>query len=702
MKATFIRLLLATALVLATAPQLGLLYAAPWDPAAADYAGHKGKTIYVSKKGDNSDGSSWQRAFHSIQAALLALPDNQGGHRVLIRPDTYVEANLYANHPGAPGSYNLLAGDRDGKLGSGASGWVVIDTGCPGVAVRTDPTRRSGNPTFKIIKSPLPESGLKCVDWWGASRCDPDRSSDDWDRWICRNLYVTGSEGGIGWCLTHPEGAPFSAVMEDCVGIGRFAGTCACGHVARKDEPIVFRRSYFANLDWWGDAGGVYVRAHEKSMPAYPDAIFEDCTIVSPDNALQVAYPSFNLYTRVKLKGCRLITLNFSQPVGTPGSGIICCDIDGKYLHVDLEDCTLMGYKLFGKSSLQSNKVQGTGTTDPSFTIKGRVQAYVQFQQSLPAGFERLGLWPVDVFAKLAPPQSPVDPAAEKKLTKLPEILGSLMENTPVLYQNRALLVLNFRDDSKKKTGNCKKDMYLFIRDLATGEELARLGEGHSFVSALVNGSELNIFASQGTDHDWMKSIYRFSSTDLKTWKRELAIPLEGSEHLFNSSVCRDEQGYLMAYESNLPLQWCFKFARSKDLTKWEKVPGLVFAGPNGKAMSACPALRYFKPYYYVIYTIESPGRNSWFPLLARSKNLETWELSPKNPLFTAAEGEGSNNSDVDLIELDGKTYVYYATGDQATWGHLKRAVYPGPMSAFFESYFPANANPVRISAKVK
>ena len=83
-------------------------------------------------------------------------------------------------------------------------------------------------------------------------------------------------------------------------------------------------------------------------------------------------------------------------------------------------------------------------------------------------------------------------------------------------------------------------------------------------------------------------------SEDVET--PELAIPLEGKERLFNSSVCRDEQGYAMAYESNLPLQWCFKFARSKDLAKWEKVPGLVFAGPDGKEVHACPGSATLSP----------------------------------------------------------------------------------------------------------
>ena len=89
-----------------------------------------------------------------------------------------------------------------------------------------------------------------------------------------------------------------------------------------------------------------------------------------------------------------LIVLNFSQPRGTPSSGIICAQQDGNHLYVDLEDCTLMGYQVFGT---------GDGKGKISYTTKGHVRAYVQFQQSVPDGFERLGRWPVDAFAPLLP-----------------------------------------------------------------------------------------------------------------------------------------------------------------------------------------------------------------------------------------------------------------------------------------------------------
>ena len=156
------------------------------------------------------------------------------------------------------------------------------------------------------------------------------------------------------------------------------------------------------------------------------------------------------------------------------------------------------------------------------------------------------------------------------------------MENSPFIFNSNPYIAFNYRDDTKNKTDGYKASMYLYIQDLCTGKEISRFGEGHSFVSVFVNGPEVNVFASEGSNYDWFQSIYRFTSTDLKIWKREPAIPKDGGEHLFNCSVCRDSQGFLMAYESNLPVGFCFKFARSSDLATWNKIPGLIFAGVGG------------------------------------------------------------------------------------------------------------------------
>jgi hypothetical protein len=298
-------------------------------------------------------------------------------------------------------------------------------------------------------------------------------------------------------------------------------------------------------------------------------------------------------------------------------------------------------------------------------------------------------------------------PNPAKELTKQPGKLFPVgMETTPFAFQGRLLMLGCYRPSTD--CGFAPDTNYLAIFDLSDGRELTRFGQRHSLACAIVEGDTVHVFApdSKGrpetiTDDNWFQNIYHFTSTDLKTWNRELAVAREGGEHLLNSSVCRDEQGYLMAYETDKPVSFCFKFARSKDLVHWDKVPGLAFTGEKNE-YSACPVIRYFAPYYYVIYLHGAiPGHNGWVSFLARSKDLAIWQLSSKNPILEAGEGEGKNASDVDLIELDGKTCLHYATGDQATWSDLKRAVYPGPMREFFESYFPEGVATTEVSARL-
>ena len=289
------------------------------------------------------------------------------------------------------------------------------------------------------------------------------------------------------------------------------------------------------------------------------------------------------------------------------------------------------------------------------------------------------------------------------ELTKLPFAFSgrTKMENTPVIFNSRLLLVANYRPSGP--TSPEDKNSFLYVEDLKTGKEISRFGMAHSFVSAIVDGDELNVFALDFSNSGevWKSNgINHFVTNDLENWSEKKVILPEGDELLFNTSVCRDDKGFLMAYESNQPVKFCFKFARSNDLSKWEKIPGLVYTGEHDE-YSACPVIRYFKPYYYIIY-LHAPieGHNGWTSYLARSKDLHNWELSPFNPVLEAEGGEGDNNSDVDIIEYEGKTYLYYATGDQATWATLRVALFDGSLKEFFESHFPNKMEFIKVSAK--
>lgn len=306
-------------------------------------------------------------------------------------------------------------------------------------------------------------------------------------------------------------------------------------------------------------------------------------------------------------------------------------------------------------------------------------------------------------------PTAPLNP----KLLKLPFSFPTGMENTPVVFNGRPLLVDNHRPGGFKAKG---EDAYLFIIDLTTGQEVARFGKGHSFVSAFVNDSELNVFATEFTDFGEVihtVCINRFSTTDLKTWNQEKAIERDGAEQFFNTSVCRDEQGYLMAYESDIPVRWCFRFARSTDLAHWEKLEGIGFADVEGNTACANPTIRYIAPYYYMIYGVwcfqERPWKcyqyslpeTKYTTVVARSKDLVMWDISPcRGPMLDPAPGEGINNTDADLFEFEGNTYIFYATGDQATWGTIRIAMYAGTMKDMLESYFPAGGPMIQFDAK--
>jgi hypothetical protein len=379
-------------LILLSLPRFSASGSANIDPSSPGYKGRKGITVYVSKVGNNSDGSSWKKAYHSIQEALSAIPDDKGGHMVIVRPDTYVEANLFTAYKGAKESYNLIIGDSDGSLGSGATGRIIIDAGDP-------------------------QTGFKSYDWWGtiraydkgwsAAHTGQTFSGICWDRWILRNLYTSGGDAGFFWALTDKDGKGFAlksdggegftVIVEDCVGIGRAFGGGMAYPVVRPDEPSIFRRSYFLALDWVGDAAAILIGGSEETMPAYPHLIIEDCTLVHQDNALALSYAGYA--SRVKAVRCRFIVLNFTQPeMGGKSTGIICTQghrSNGK-LHVDLEDCILVGYSVF------TNGEEGKAV---SYTTKGKVQAYVQFTQSVPDGFERKNLWPDQLFDEMGIPK---------------------------------------------------------------------------------------------------------------------------------------------------------------------------------------------------------------------------------------------------------------------------------------------------------
>ena len=343
-------------------------------------------TLHVSKLGDNSDGLTWQTAFHSIQKALDAIPDDRGNHKIIVRPDTYVEANLAPAHKGAAGAYNTLIGDFDGSLGSGAKGWVVIDAGDP-------------------------EKGFKSWDWWGSIRASDKHwphgnnqetfSSIVWDRWTLRNLYTAGGDAGFFWDLTNKSGEGFTVVVENCVG----TGPCLRWRGRLPDRPPR-RTEHLPTLLLPRLRLGRRYGRHPRRW------LGEDHARPSPCRLRRLHPRPFRQRRRRFLR----------QPL-RPGE-VHQLPHDRPQLHPARDGRKVNGYPLHPgpfpdrpaphrPGRLHPRRLQplhpGPDADALTYTTKGKVQAYVQFKQPVPEGFKRLGQWPVELFSQMAPPESPAE-----------------------------------------------------------------------------------------------------------------------------------------------------------------------------------------------------------------------------------------------------------------------------------------------------
>jgi alpha-L-fucosidase len=264
---------------------------------------------------------------------------------------------------------------------------------------------------------------------------------------------------------------------------------------------------------------------------------------------------------------------------------------------------------------------------------------------------------------------------------KLGTVECDLVEATPLVFRDR---LYRFEYVRQQYQHNPTGDSYLRLVDHETGEATPAFGHGWHLGSAFSAGDRIWVYAVDIWDGDTIRVWW---SDDLERWETQVALRLPGWG-LFNTSVCQGPEGFVMAYESDdrTYVPFTVKFARSTDLEHWTKLPEATFATNR---YTACPCLRYANGYYYVLYLERRTPRHFFQTYITRSPDLVHWELSAANPVLTPDEIDDSiNASDPELVEFKGQTYVYYCVGDQLTWANVKRALYPGPLPQFLESWY--------------
>lgn len=290
-------------------------------------------------------------------------------------------------------------------------------------------------------------------------------------------------------------------------------------------------------------------------------------------------------------------------------------------------------------------------------------------------------------------------------IRKLGTVECDLVEATPLVFWDHLCRFEYVRSQYKH---NPTGDSYLQLVDHETGERSPAFGHGYHLASAYAEGETVWAFAVDIWDGE---EIHVFWSEDLETWREQTALRLPGWG-LFNTSVCKGPEGYVMAFEvGRAPLEigarFTIFFAQSPDLKNWTMLSSdHVYALDR---YTACPAIRYLSDgYYYMAYLEALPGPE-YAMCLVRSRDLLAWELSPLNPMLehsdedklianpalTVAErahiaaAENRNNSDVDLCEFEGQTIITYAWGNQLGTEFLAEAVYDGTLDSFLQGFFP-------------
>lgn len=300
-----------------------------------------------------------------------------------------------------------------------------------------------------------------------------------------------------------------------------------------------------------------------------------------------------------------------------------------------------------------------------------------------------------------------------KEIKKQGTLKISAVEATPVVWNGRLIRFEWLRSskwDSFHKQR--EKGSYQFF-DMETeapvGSEFAF---DHAFGCCYEEDGTMYAHGVRGSDGA-ANSIDVFWSRDLISWESKEALVIPDDLMIYNTSVCKGADGkYVMAIEISGPEELVgpgFKciFAVSSNLFDWELLP-IEDHMYRKESYSACPSIRYFDGYYYMVYLDVLPFCR-YVPYIIRSRDLSQWEIGIRNP-FMFFDGNDKNvihperfsdkelsfiensvdcnNSDVDFCEYNGKTYVLYSWGNQLGKEFLALATYDGCLEEFLRSYF--------------
>jgi alpha-L-fucosidase len=290
------------------------------------------------------------------------------------------------------------------------------------------------------------------------------------------------------------------------------------------------------------------------------------------------------------------------------------------------------------------------------------------------------------------------------EIRKLGTIDLDMVETTPIVLGGKLWRFEWVRQGTGQQYwNNQRRTNYFRFRDPENGTVTPPFADGHEFGSAFVSDGSVYV-----TGTETRSRVNLFVSDDLTNWTKRAVIndPRYG---IFNTSICKTSNDYLLAFEIDKPAEeagvpFTIRFARSPDLKEWNITPPAC--NFTKQRYSAAPCLRWHDGWFYLFYLEAHDGYET---RLVRSRDLMTWQASPLNPVLRAspedkrianprltsaqqaaiAAAKNINNSDLDFCEWKGRLIINYSWGNQQGTEFLAEAIYDGTEGNFLQSWFP-------------
>ena len=261
------------------------------------------------------------------------------------------------------------------------------------------------------------------------------------------------------------------------------------------------------------------------------------------------------------------------------------------------------------------------------------------------------------------------------------------VEGTPIVFNNKLYTIVGL-SSSGNVTGFMRIDGDVLGEATRPFVSIPDM----SYISAFVTGGTVYVFGSSA-DRQRIKMV---SSTDLASWTAPVTVyTVPANFGAYNTSVTANAagNGFVMAVEVTDPaypsIPFVVRFLASTNLSAWTMLPSVF---NNNGTFANCPTIRYVGGNYYMLYM--SWVVDSHMTFIVRSHDLITWEPGTGYPdgatvPFVAVNTEGNNNSDVDLVEHNGKVFFLFARGNQTSWLEMTYAWFNGTMAQYFQSFYP-------------